>query len=120
MILDFLLHFYEKNEVTFAKELKLIFNAVCQVLTGDIFGLRVLFCIDIIRLTSSFFFVLKKKLNNKYTKLKQEQQEWHERLEDRQMNLENEMREFVDRKCTLERIKYATLSSSTGKLGKKK
>ena len=62
-----------------------------------------------------FFF---KKLNNKYAKWKKETAERSENIEAKRKELENEMREFSERKFTLERCKISTLNGN-GKCKKK-
>lgn len=60
-----------------------------------------------------------KQFSNKYSKWKKEQTEWMEKIEQKKRELDAEMREFSDRKFTLERSKLSTLNSN-GKLTKKK
>ncbi len=62
---------------------------------------------------------VEKDLNERYNKWKREQLDWTDRLEQDRKNLEDEMREFAERKYTFDRAKLATLSSN-GKSGKKK
>lgn len=69
-------------------------------------------------LVLNFFFYFK-QFSNKYSKWKKEQTEWMEKIEQKKRELDAEMREFSDRKFTLERSKLSTLNSN-GKLTKKK
>lgn len=48
-----------------------------------------------------------------------EQNEWRERIEYKRRELEDQMREFSERKFTLDKLKLSTLSS-VGKHSKKK
>ena len=49
-----------------------------------------------------------KQFSNKYSKWKKEQTEWMEKIEQKKRELDAEMREFSDRKFTLERSKLST------------
>jgi hypothetical protein len=58
------------------------------------------------------------KFNIKYNKWKTEQVEWTERIEAKRRQLEIEIKEFTDRKFTLEKSKLSTLTLN-GKSKKK-
>jgi hypothetical protein len=56
----------------------------------------------------------------KQAQLKKEANEWSARIAQKSRDLEDQIRDFSDRKFTLEKSKLSTLTSISGKFSKKK
>lgn len=56
----------------------------------------------------------------KQVQLKKEANEWSARIAQKSRDLEDQIRDFSDRKFTLEKSKLSTLTSISGKFSKKK